>query len=96
MGDQRGEPVVVPEPDLGGRDGVVLVDDRERTELQQLGEGLPRIAVVSAPHHVIDSEQDLPRHDPVPGELPLVVVGQQPLPDGSRRLLGRQTARATA
>ena len=33
--DQRGQPVVVAEPDLLGGHGVVLVDDRQRAEREQ-------------------------------------------------------------
>ena len=54
VGDQGGEPVVVAEPDLGGGDRVVLVDDRQHAELEQLGEGLVGVAVVRAPGHVVE------------------------------------------
>ena len=39
VGDQRGQPVVVAEADLGGRHRVVLVDDRQDAELEQLAPG---------------------------------------------------------
>ena len=35
-GDAGGEPVIVAIADFGGRDGVVLVDDRHGPELEQL------------------------------------------------------------
>ena len=90
VGDQRGEPVVVAEADLGGGDGVVLVDDRHDAELEQLGEGLVGVAVVGAPGHVVDGEQHLAGHDAVPGELLLVAVGQQALARPTRRPAGRR------
>ena len=37
-GDQRGQPVVVAEPDLVGGDGVVLVDDGDDAEVEQPGQ----------------------------------------------------------
>src|SRR5690606_16906798 len=52
-GDQRGQPVVVAEPDLVGGDGVVLVDDRDRAEVEQGAQGAVRVAVVGAPGHVV-------------------------------------------
>jgi hypothetical protein len=87
--DERREPVVVPEPDLAGGDGVVLVDDRQDAELEQLGEGLVGVAVVAAARDVIHGEEDLPGDDPVSGQLLGVPVDQQPLADGGRRLLDR-------
>ena len=88
--DQRGQPVVVAEPDLGGRHRVVLVDDREHAELEELGEGLVGVAVVRAPGHVVDGEQHLAGHDAVPRQLLGVAVHQQPLADRRRGLLGRE------
>jgi hypothetical protein len=58
-GHERGETVVVAEPDLLGGDGVVLVDDRDRTQREQAVQRPVRVAVVGAPDHVIDREQDL-------------------------------------
>ena len=94
--DQRREPVVVAEPDLGGGDRVVLVDDRQHAELEQLGEGLVGVAVVRAPGHVVDGEQHLAGDQAVPGELLGVAVHQQPLADRRRGLLGGERPRAAA
>ena len=49
--DERGEPVVVAEADLVGRDGVVLVDDREDAQAEQ---PLHRAARVRAVHRVLE------------------------------------------
>ena len=76
---QRGEPVVVAEADLGGGHGVVLVDDRDHPELEQLGEGALRVAVVAAPGDVVEREQHLTGHLAVSGELLGVAVDQQAL-----------------
>ena len=92
--DQRGQPVVVAEADLGRGDGVVLVHDRHRAELAQPLEGPVGVAVVPAPGHVVDGEQHLAGDQPVPGEPVGVAVHEQALPDAGRRLLGGEVARA--
>jgi hypothetical protein len=91
--DERGEPVVVAHPDLGGGDGVVLVDHRKRPELQQPLQGALGVAVVRAADHVVGGEQHLPDALPVPGERRRVGVGEQQLPDRRGGLLGRQVTR---
>ena len=85
--DQGGEAVVVAEADLGGGDGVVLVDDRQHPELEQLRERLVGVAVVRPPGHVVERQQHLPGHETVAGELLGVAVHQQPLPHRGGRLL---------
>ena len=45
-GHQRGEAVVVAEPDLLGGHGVVLVDDRDGAQIEQAAQGPVRVAVV--------------------------------------------------
>ncbi|EON24810.1 phosphoglucomutase/phosphomannomutase [Nocardioides sp. CF8] len=92
--DQRGQPVVVTEADLGGGDRVVLVDDRQDAELEQLGERLVGVAVVGAPDDVVHREEHLPGDEVVAGELLLVAVREESLPDRGRRLLGGERARA--
>src|SRR5690606_22186151 len=52
VGDERPEPVVVAEADLGGGHGVVLVDDRDDPEVQQRLEGAAGVAVVAAARDV--------------------------------------------
>src|SRR5690606_24985221 len=64
VGHQCGEPVVVTEPDLGGRDRVVLVDDRDHAELEQLGEGLAGVAVVRPTGDVVQGQQHLAGGEP--------------------------------
>ena len=90
MRHQCGEPIVVAEPDLGGRDGVVLVHHRHHAEGQQLAERPLGVAVVRAPHDIVAGQQDLPDGQLVPGERAGVALGQQLLPDGGGGLLGRQ------
>ena len=94
MRDEGREPVVVAEPDLRGRHRVVLVDDRDRPHLEQLGEGAVGVAVVAAPGHVVDGEEHLAHGLPVPGELLGVAVHEEALPDGRGRLLRGEVARA--
>ena len=61
VGDQRGQPVVVAEPDLLGGDGVVLVDHRQHAQGQQALQGGLGVAVVGPPHDVVGGEQHLAR-----------------------------------
>jgi hypothetical protein len=93
VGDERRQPVVVPEADLAGRHGVVLVDDRQDPELEELGERLMGVAVVAAPGHVVGGEQDLAGDHTVARQLLGVAVHEQPLPHRGGGLLGRQRAR---
>ena len=74
---QRSEPVVVPEPDLVGGHRVVLVHDRDDTQVQQPVERAPRVAVVRAAHHVLGGEQHLPDAQVRAGERPAVALDQQ-------------------
>ena len=91
--DQRGEPVVVAEPDLLGGDRVVLVDDRQHAEGQQPLDGLLGVAVVAAAGEVVGGQQHLADGDAVPGERVGVGLHQPQLPDAGRGLRGRQVAR---
>ncbi len=95
-GDQRGQPVVVAEPDLVGGDGVVLVDDRYRAEVEQPAQRPVRVAVVHPPGDVVDGQQHLPDGEPVAGERLRVRLHQQSLADARRGLLGGQVARPLA
>ena len=65
-------------------------------ELEELGEGALRVAVVAAPGHVVDGEQHLAGDLAVPGELLGVAVHEQPLADRGGRLLAGQVARDAA
>ena len=91
--DQRGQPVVVAEPDLVGRDRVVLVDHRHDAELEQPPEGLVSVAVVTVPGDVVDGEQHLTDLEAVPPEAMRVVPHQQALTHRRRRLLGGEILR---
>src|SRR3954447_954399 len=95
VGDQRGEAVVVPEADLCGGDGVVLVDDRQHAHLEQPRKRAVGVAVVAATGDVVDREQDLTGGDAVPPQLLVVLADQQPLTDRGGRLLGREVMGAT-
>ena len=68
VGDQRGEPVVVAEPDLVGGHGVVLVHHRHHAEPEQPLQRALGVAVVRAADHVVGGEQHLPDGLPVAGE----------------------------
>ena len=59
VGDQRGQPVVVPEPDLVVGGGVVLVDHRHDAQLEQPGQGLAGVEVLLAVDEVERRQQDL-------------------------------------
>ena len=91
--DKCREPVVVAEPDLGGGDRVVLVDDRDHAQLEQLAERLVRVAVVRATGDVVEGQQHLPGGEPVPRQLLGVAVHEQALADRRRGLLRGQVAR---
>ena len=68
VGDERGEPVVVAVADLVAGDGVVLVDDRHRAQLEQAGERPPGVEVLAAVDEVVRHEQRLRRHEAVGAE----------------------------
>ena len=87
LGDAGGQPVVVAKADLGGGDGVVLVDDRNGTEGQQLGEGGARVQMPPALLGIVEGQQDLRNGDAVARQRLLIGMGQPDLPGGSRRLL---------
>ena len=89
---ERGEPVVVAEPDLLGGDRVVLVDDRQRAEGEQPVDGLLGVAVVAAAGQVVGGQQHLADGDVVPGERVGVGLHQPQLADARRRLGGGQVA----
>ena len=59
MGNERGEAVVVAEPDLVVGDGVVLVDDGHGAELEQARERLAGVEVLAAVDEVVRHEQHL-------------------------------------
>src|SRR5690606_32955803 len=91
---ERGETVVVTEAELVGGDGVVLVDHGQDAELQERGDRLVGVAIAGPTDDVVHRQQDLTGGDLVPGELTLVVVGQQTLSHGGGRLLQGEAPRA--
>ena len=82
LGDARGQPVIVAIADLVGRDGVILVDDRNRPDFQQ---GLQRRAGVqpaAAVFRVAEGEQGLADGDIMRLESPADGRHQAQLADG--------------
>ncbi len=65
MGEQRGQTVVIAVAELGGRDRVVLVDDRHTPQLEQPSEGLPSVQVLSAVDEIVGVEQHLSSDEPM-------------------------------
>ena len=68
VGHQRGQPVVVPEPDLLVGHGVVLVDHGDHPQLQQAGQRLTGVQVLAAVDEVQRRQQHLAGHEAVAGE----------------------------
>ncbi len=86
LGDARREPVVVAVADLGGRHGVVLVDDRDRAELEQRIERAARIQVAAPLFGVAEGQQHLRDRAVVLLEHFLPRVRETNLADGRRGL----------
>ena len=85
---RRRQGIVVADDDLIGGDGVVLVEDRQRAQLQQTAEGVVEILLPSAVGNVRRSDKEL-RHGVVILREQLVVdIHQLALSHGGRRLLG--------
>ena len=61
LGDARGQAVVVAEADLGGGDGVVLVDHRDAAERQQRVQRGAGVEVAAAVLGVVQRQQQLRR-----------------------------------
>ena len=93
VGDQRSEGVVVAEPDLLGRDRVVLVDDRDGIELQQGAQRRARVEVPLAIGEVFVREQDLGGVQAMRAKAGLVGLHQAHLTDRRRGLLLVELAR---
>src|SRR6056297_1146459 len=55
----RAQAIVVAEPDLAGRDGVVFVDDRHDATIQQCLDGIARVEKPAAVFQVVEREQKL-------------------------------------
>ena len=87
LGDAGGQPVVVAEADLGGGDGVVLVDDGDAAELEQGAERGAGIQVAAAVLAVLEREQELRGRQPLGRERIRPGAGQADLPDRGGGLL---------
>ena len=92
---QRGQPVVVADPDLVGGHRVVLVHHRQHAQPEQPLQGALGVAVVRAADHVVRGEQHLADGLAVPGER----RHRRPAPAAAARrgggLLGGQVAGAS-
>ena len=86
VGDQRGDAVVVAPADLVVGDGVVLVDDRHDTQLEQTPQGLPGVQVLGPHDEVERDQQHLAGDEAMGGEGLAVDVHQRELTDGRHRL----------
>ena len=87
LGDPGGEAVVVAEADLGGGDGVVLIDDGDAAEGEQGGERGAGVEVAAAVLGVLEGEQELGSDEAVGGEGFGPGLGQADLTDGGGGLL---------
>ena len=88
-GDDGGQRVIVADGgDLVGGNGVVLVDDGQRTQLQQPGQGVLEIQPPSLVLHIHAGEQDLRHIVVVGGEQAVVGVHQLTLAHSGAGLLG--------
>jgi hypothetical protein len=92
-GDEGGEVVVVAVRQLVGRDGVVLVDDRDRPEVEQPLERGAGVEVAAAADEVVLGEQDLTGREPGPFEHALVGLDELALADRGAGLQRRQVDR---
>ena len=91
--DECGEPIVVADPDLVRRHGVVLVDHRQHAEPEQPLQGPLCVAVVRAADHVVCREQHLPDGLAMPAERCTVCLREQQLAHGGGGLLSGEVAR---
>ena len=86
--------VVVSKGELGHGDGVVLVDNRHGTELDETHQGVARVEVRLAIHNVAAREQDLSAGDAALGKDVCVGLGELCLTRG-RTGLERHDVRGT-
>ena len=94
MGNEGRETIVVAEPDLVVREGVVLVDDGHGAELEQSRERLAGVEVLPALDEVVRNEQHLGGHQAVRREDVVVGAHQAALPGRGKRLQRRGVGRA--
>ena len=87
VGGQRRQAVVVAEPDLPGRDGVVLVDHGNRPQPEQPRNRVQGVPVAAPVLQVTGGQQHLRHHLVVGRESLRVTPDQDALADRGRRLL---------
>src|SRR5207244_11473273 len=80
--DARGKPVVVAVADLTRRNGVVLVDDRDRAELEERTDGRAGIEVAPPLLGIAEGEQDLTGGEAVALQRLGIGTGERDLSDG--------------
>ena len=95
-GDARGEPVVVAVADLGGGDGVVLVDHRHAAPFQQLVDGRARVEIAAALFGVAERDQHLAGGERVRAQGFRPGARQRDLADGGGGLAVLELERARA
>ena len=93
-GDAGREAVIVAIADLGGRDRVVLVDDRNAFQLQKLGERVAGVEIAAALLGVAERDQDLRRGEAARAERIGPGMGEGDLADRGRGLARLQRQRA--
>ncbi len=91
---QRRERVVVAEPNLLGRNGVVLIDNRQAAEPQQRIERVAGVEIPQAVVEVVARDQHLRGDDAVAGEKLGILLHQRALADCGAGLLLGDRARA--
>jgi hypothetical protein len=91
--NQRGDAVVVAEPDFVVRDGVVLVDDGQHAEFEQTRQRLSSVKVLLTVSEVVGHQKNLARHDTVRCEDGVVTLHQATLADRGKRLQGSHVGR---
>ena len=92
---QRGQAVVVTEPDFVIRQSIVLVDDRHDAQIKQTIQGALRVVVLRRPDCVLRGDEDLADPDTETAERHLIPGHEQSLADGCARLLRRDIGRPT-
>ena len=93
-GDARGQPVVVAVADFGGRDRVVLVDDRRGAHVEQAFDGRARVEIAPALLGVPERDEDLPGRDAVRAEHLRPGARERDLADGGGGLAILELQRA--
>ena len=98
--DARGhdgrERIVVADAEFRDRDGVVLIDDRDRVQLQQALDGVLEVFVPRGVGDIVRRQQDLRDGVAVFREQLVVGVHKLALAHGGRGLLGRHVHRLFA